>query len=307
MALYTAFGVYHQYTYVAVFDSSYCPYDGVILHIFVHFGFFAYACRIYQIEVVPELIVASIYRVSRGACYFGNDIAVVVEESIYKRRFARIGSSYDGKLRQVVEVLRLFFVFGESVEHLVEQVAAPQPVDRRQYKRVAQPERIELRCLILQVERIHFVCHDYHVFTTFPQYLSHKHIEVCHSAEYIDHKQYDVCLFDGYTHLSVYLLFEDVFRPHDPAARIYHRKLFAVPFHFTVMTVASSACLVVYYCPAALRQSVEQSGFAHIRTSYYCYYIAHYSKFFTKIVQKLAISHQNSVKLCSETHFCIVI
>ena len=75
-------GVNHQDTNVAVLNGAYAAYNGVILKVFVYFGFFPDACRVHEVEVAPEFVVARIYAVARGAGYVSNHGALLAYEGV---------------------------------------------------------------------------------------------------------------------------------------------------------------------------------------------------------------------------------
>ena len=82
LALDTAGGVEHEDTYVGVLNSADGANDRVILEIFVDLATLADTSGIDEVEVHAELRVVRVDRVARGACYVGDDVALLADEGI---------------------------------------------------------------------------------------------------------------------------------------------------------------------------------------------------------------------------------
>ena len=82
LALDTAGSVEHEDTYVGVLDSADGANDRVVLEVFVDLATLADTSRIDEVEVHAELRVVRVDRVTRGACYVGDDVALLTDEGI---------------------------------------------------------------------------------------------------------------------------------------------------------------------------------------------------------------------------------
>ena len=82
LALDTAGGVEHKDTDVGVLNSADGANDRVVLEIFVDLATLADTSRIDEVEVHTELRIVRVDRVARGACYVGDDVALLTDEGI---------------------------------------------------------------------------------------------------------------------------------------------------------------------------------------------------------------------------------
>ena len=100
-------------------------------------------------------------------------------------------------------------------------------------------------------------------------------VEVSHAVHGIDYKKDFVGLLDGQLDLLVDLAFENIVGIHHPSAGVDDGEFTSAPFDLAILAVAGCSGRRVDYGLAGFGQAVEQRGFAHIRTSDYCYELRH--------------------------------
>ena len=228
LALDTAGGVEHKDTDVGVLDSADGANDRVVLEIFVDLATLADTSGIDEVEVHAELRVVRVDRVTRGACYVRDDVALLTDEGIDERRLTRIGSADDSDTWSIKSLIDVF-AFGEVLRDGIEEVTRTATADSGDRHRITEPEAVELSRLIVLGEVVRLVRHEEDGLLRAAELGSDLIIEVGDAALDVDDEEDDI----GFLHSDLYLLvdlaFEDIFATYYPTAGVDDGELAVEP------------------------------------------------------------------------------
>lgn len=228
LALDTAGGVEHKDTDVGVLDSADGANDRVVLEIFVDLATLADTSRIDEVEVHAELRVVRVDRVARGACYVGDDVALLTDEGIDERRLTRVGSADDSDTWSIESLIDVF-AFGEVLRDGIEEVTRTATADCGDRHGVTEPEAVELSCLIVLGEVVRLVRHEEDGLLRAAELGSDLIIEVGDAALDVDDEEDDIGFLHGDLYLLVDLTFEDIFATYYPTAGVDDGELAVEP------------------------------------------------------------------------------
>ena len=267
LCLNAACGVNHEDADVAVLNGTDGAHDAVELQVFGHLVLTPYACRVDQVEVEAELVVAGVDGVARGTGNVGHDVTLLADKGIDEARLAGVGTSHDGEtgnaLLQIVARL-----LGQHLQYFVEQVARAAAGSCTDAERVAQPQFVELVLSVQVLAVISLVGHEQRRQFGTAQYLSHVQIPVGDSVLDVAEEEHQVGLLGGNDDLLADFLLEDIVRVDHPAAGIDDRELASVPLTLAVLPVACRAGFIAHNGLTRLGQTVKQGRLSHIRAPY---------------------------------------
>lgn len=228
LALNTAGGVEHKDTYVGVLDSADGANDRVVLEIFVDLATLADTSGIDEIEVHAELRVVRVDRVTRGACYVRDDVALLTDEGIDERRLTRIGSADDSDTWSIKSLIDVF-AFGEVLRYGIEEVTRTTTADSGDRHRITEAEAVELSCLVVLGKVVRLVCYEEDGLLRAAKLGSDLIIEVGDAALNVDDEEDDIGFLHSDLHLLVDLAFEDIFATYYPTAGVDDGELAVEP------------------------------------------------------------------------------
>ena len=228
LALDTAGGVEHKDTDVGVLDSADGANDRVVLKIFVDLATLADTSGIDEVEVHAELRVVRVDRVARGACYVGDDVALLTDEGIDQRRLTRVGSADDSDTWSI-EGLVDVFAFGEVLRDGIEEVTRTATADCGDRHRITEPEAVELSCLIVLGEVVRLVRYEEDGLLRAAELGSDLIVKVGDAALNVDDEEDDIGFLHGDLYLLVDLAFEDIFAAYYPTAGVDDGELAVEP------------------------------------------------------------------------------
>ena len=228
LALNTAGGVEHEDADVGVLNSADGANDRVVLEVFVDLAALADSSGIDEVEVHAELRVVRVDRVARGACYVGDDVALLTDEGIDERRLTRVGSADDSdtwSIKGLVDV----FAFGEVLRDGIEEVTRPTTADCGDGHRITEPEAVELSCLIVLGKVVCLVRYEEDGLLRATELGGDLIIEVGDAALDVDDEEDDIGFLHGDLYLLVDLAFEDIFATYYPTASVDDGELAVEP------------------------------------------------------------------------------
>ena len=228
LALDTAGSVKHEDTDVGVLNSADGANDRVVLEIFVDFATLADTSRIDEVEVHAELRVVRVDRVARGACYVGDDVALLTDEGIDERRLTRVGSADDSDTWSI-EGLVDVFAFGEVLRDGIKEITRTATADCGDRHRITEAEAVELSCLVVLSEVVRLVRHEEDGLLRAAELGSDLIIEVGDAALDVDDEEDDIGFLHGDLYLLVDLAFEDIFATYYPTAGVDDGELAVEP------------------------------------------------------------------------------
>ena len=228
LALDTAGGVEHKDTDVGVLDSADGANDRVVLEVFVDFATLADTSRIDEVEVHAELRVVRVDRVARGACYVGDDVALLTDEGIDERRLTRVGSADDSDTWSIESLVDVF-AFGEVLRDGIKEVTRTATADSGDRHRITETKAVELSRLVVLGKVVRLVRHEEDGLLRAAELGSDLIIEVGDAALDVDDEEDDI----GFLHSDLYLLvdlaFEDIFATYYPTAGVDDGELAVEP------------------------------------------------------------------------------
>ncbi len=257
LALDTPRSVQHQHADIRVLDGADRTDHRVILQVLIHLPLLTDTRRIHQIEVQAEFIIFRVDGITGRACDIGNDMTILANKSIDKRRFSRVRASYNRDTGQLL-LQYLHLLLGQRRHDLIQQIPGIRTIDGRDAERISQAKRVKLRRGRMQIIIIRLVRHHDHRPLATTQDLRHLHVQIRDAIQYIDDEQDHVRLLDSHFYLLVDLLLENILRVNHPSACVNQRKLLAGPLHLAVLTVAGSTSLLVHDRLTGTRQPVEK-------------------------------------------------
>ena len=228
LALDTAGGVEHKDTDVGVLDSADGANDRVVLEVFVDLATLADTSGIDEVEVHTELRVVRVDRVARGACYVGDDVALLTDEGIDERRLTRVGSADDSDTWSIESLIDVF-AFGEVLRDGIEEVTRTATADCGDRHRITEPEAVELSRLIVLGEVVRLVRYEEDGLLRAAELGSDLIIKVGDAALDVDDEEDDIGFLHGDLYLLVDLAFEDIFATYYPTAGVDDGELAVEP------------------------------------------------------------------------------
>ena len=223
-----------------------------------------------EVEIEAKLIETCIDAVARGARNLGHDVAVLADESVDDARLTGVRTSHDGEAGNVV-VHNLLGLLGQRSDHNIEQDARSATCGSADALGVAQSELVELGGLVGLTAVVDLVGHKDHGQLGAAKNGGHVLIPIGEARLHIHEEEHEVGLLGSHLHLFADGTFEDVVGLHYPSAGIDDGELLSVPLALAVLAVARGTGCVTDDGLAALRQTVEKRGLAHIGPSNYRY------------------------------------
>ena len=260
----------HQDAHVRIFNGADRTHHRVEFEVLHRLAFLAHACRVHEVKIHPELVVARVDRVTGSPGDRSHDVALLAQQGVRERRFADVRAAYDGDVGQV------FVLFGDGFhgkrgQDGVHQVARAAARHRRDAVGVAQSQCVELVRRVYLVVVVDFVADEDHFFRRAAQDVGHQHVEVGDAGPYLHEEEDHVRLVDGQQHLTADFVLENILRIDGVSTRIDDRKLLAVPVGLAVMAVAGGSGRRIDDGLPLAHEAVEEGTFADVRTAHDCY------------------------------------
>ena len=259
----------HKYGHIGAVDSAHGANEAVILDVFVDFGPLAQTRRIddgVELTVVFDHRVDGIASRARNVAYDG---PVTTDEPVGQRALPRIGTTDDGDVDGVDLLFLLHLDIFDMADNLVEKVARPMPMHRRNGPRVTKTQAVKLPNPVFFTGSVHLVDGKHNGLAAALQDASDLQVIGRRSGFSIDQKHDGVRLLGRHDGLVADGLLESVLVAHLDTARIDQREVNAIPIRLMVGAVARYAAHFVHDRVLRTRDAVDERGFAHIRSADY--------------------------------------
>ena len=238
-------GINHEDAHVTVLNAADAAHHRIKLKILGNFILSTDAGCVDQVEIKSKLVKPRIDTVTRGAGYFGHDVAVLTDEGIDDATLAHVGPSHHSKARNVV--FQFFLTLGRQLlQYQVKQIARAATCCGTDTPWLAQTQAIELGSRVILGAVVNLVAHKDDGQLCSTQNLRHVGIPVGQSVLHIHHEEHQVGLFGSHDNLSADGVFKDIIRVDYPPSGIHHGELAPVPTTFSILTVAGGTGSITY-------------------------------------------------------------
>ena len=110
----------HKDADVRILDSADGTQYGIVFDILADLVLLADTGCIDQIEIETELVVLGVDTVACSACNISHNMALFAHKCIEQRTLAGIGTTYDGKLGQILQILGIVLL--ETTDYFIKQI-----------------------------------------------------------------------------------------------------------------------------------------------------------------------------------------
>ncbi len=263
-------GVENEDGYVAVVDGADGADDAVFLQRLVDFALSSHAGGVHQNEGLAFVVPQGVDRVAGGAHFVSHQRPFVAQEGIDEGGFAHVRPAHDGGAD---DVLRFFFVerreiFGDAVQEITKREA----VHGGNTDGIAETQGVKFVNVHFLVLAVHFVHGEDHRLFFAAENAGDGLVISGHSGAGIDDEKNHVGFFHGQLRLLtdaggnlVFLISKF------DAAGVDQGEFSIEPFHIAINSISCDTGDIFHDGHAALGQSIDQSGFSHVRPAHDSY------------------------------------